>query len=162
MKLRPGGMWQLHWHTNEDEWQYVINGTIQVCSRPSCILWQVRILVVTGLDLKHVKYRLFCSSSVVQRSTAMTSCCVQAGVFSSGGRYEESTLYAGDAGFAPMSSAHYFKNAGSTDSYVVLIFNAGQLTNIEATALVANMPAEVSCFFTWGCQVCHILSGRIH
>ena len=36
--LRPGGMRQLHWHTNEDEWQYVINGTIQACSRPSCML----------------------------------------------------------------------------------------------------------------------------
>ena len=80
----------------------------------------------------------------VQCSKAVTSCCVQAGVFSSGGHYEESILYAGDAGFAPMSSAHYFKNVGSSDSYVVLIFNAGQLTNIEASALVANMPAEVS------------------
>ncbi|CAL5229795.1 g13188 [Coccomyxa viridis] len=93
--LRPGGMRQLHWHTNEDEWQYVINGTIL------------------------------------------------AGVFTAGGHHEENTLYAGDAGYAPMSSAHWFKNVGSTDSYVVLIFNAGQLTNLEATALVANMPAEV-------------------
>ena len=32
VKLHPGGMRQLHWHTNLDEWQYVINGTIQVCS----------------------------------------------------------------------------------------------------------------------------------
>ncbi len=30
VRLRPGGMRQLHWHTNLDEWQYVINGTIQV------------------------------------------------------------------------------------------------------------------------------------
>ena len=28
--LYPGGMRQLHWHTNLDEWQFVINGTIQV------------------------------------------------------------------------------------------------------------------------------------
>ena len=81
------------------------------------------------------------SRRIAVRSVAFR---VQAGVFTSGGHYEESILNAGDAGFAPMSSAHYFKNVGSTDSYVVLIFNAGQLTNIEATALVANMPAEVS------------------
>ncbi len=31
VKLHPGGMRQLHWHTNLDEWQFVINGTIQVC-----------------------------------------------------------------------------------------------------------------------------------
>ena len=32
--LRPGSMRQLHWHTTLDEWQYVINGTIQVQSPP--------------------------------------------------------------------------------------------------------------------------------
>ena len=32
VKLHPGGMRQLHWHTNLDEWQFVINGTIQVHS----------------------------------------------------------------------------------------------------------------------------------
>lgn len=31
VKLVPGGMRQLHWHTNLDEWQFVINGTIKVC-----------------------------------------------------------------------------------------------------------------------------------
>ena len=34
VKLNAGGMRQLHWHTNLDEWQYVINGTIQVRSYP--------------------------------------------------------------------------------------------------------------------------------
>lgn len=52
-------------------------------------------------------------------------------------------MHAGDAGFAPVSSAHYFKNVGDTDCYVVLIFNSGRFTNIDATALVGNMPAEV-------------------
>ena len=36
VKLHPGGMRQLHWHTNLDEWQYVINGTIQVHSLHGC------------------------------------------------------------------------------------------------------------------------------
>lgn len=36
VQLRPGGMRQLHWHTNLDEWQFVINGTIQVHS-PPCV-----------------------------------------------------------------------------------------------------------------------------
>ncbi len=69
---------------------------------------------------------------------------MQAGVFNVTNHYEQSILRAGDAGFAPMSSAHYFKNIGTTDCYVVLIFNAGKFTNIDATFLVANMPAEVS------------------
>ncbi len=68
----------------------------------------------------------------------------QAGVFNYTGHYEESILHAGDAGFAPVSSAHYFKNVGDEDCFVVLMFNNGQFTNIDATALVGNMPAEVS------------------
>ncbi|CAK0784366.1 hypothetical protein CVIRNUC_007570 [Coccomyxa viridis] len=94
VRLEPGGMRQLHWHVNLDEWQYVINGTIQ------------------------------------------------AGVFNSTGHYEESVLRAGDAGFAPVASGHYFKNIGETESYVVLIFNAGRFTNVDLTALVGNIPAE--------------------
>lgn len=68
----------------------------------------------------------------------------QAGVFNYTGHYEESILHAGDAGFAPVSSAHYFKNVGDEECFVVLMFNNGQFTNIDATALVGNMPAEVS------------------
>ena len=69
---------------------------------------------------------------------------MQAGVLNVTNHYEQSILRAGDAGFAPMSSAHYFKNIGTTDCYVVLIFNAGTFTNIDATPLIGNMPAEVS------------------
>ena len=70
-------------------------------------------------------------------------CATQAGVFNATGDYEESVLRAGDAGFAPISSGHYFKNIGGTESFVVLIFNAGRFTNIDLTALVGNVPAEV-------------------
>lgn len=38
VKLHPGGMRQLHWHTNLDEWQYVINGTIQVNGPHDCCM----------------------------------------------------------------------------------------------------------------------------
>ena len=68
---------------------------------------------------------------------------MQAGVFNETGQYEKSVLRAGDAGFAPVSSGHYFKNIGETESYVVLIFNAGRFTNLDLTALVGNVPAEV-------------------
>ena len=68
---------------------------------------------------------------------------MQAGVFNATGQYEESVLRAGDAGFAPVSSGHYFKNIGEMESYVVLIFNAGRFTNVDVTALVGNVPAEV-------------------
>ena len=77
-------------------------------------------------------------------SQALSCIPLQAGVFNETGHYEESILHAGDAGFAPVTSGHFFKNVGSTDSYVVLIFNSGQFTNIDATALIGNMPAEVS------------------
>ncbi len=36
VRLEPGGMRQLHWHVNLDEWQYVINGTIQVSVLQLC------------------------------------------------------------------------------------------------------------------------------
>ena len=68
---------------------------------------------------------------------------MQAGVFNETGYYEESILHAGDAGFAPRASGHYFKNIGDTECFVVLIFNAGRFTNIDLTTLVANVPAEV-------------------
>ena len=28
--FKPGALRQMHWHVNEDEWQFVINGTVQV------------------------------------------------------------------------------------------------------------------------------------
>lgn len=85
-----------------------------------------------------------CVLSDLSLNKALSGIRVQAGVFTTGGRHEVNILHAGDAGYAPKSSAHWFKNVGSTDSYVVLIFNAGILTNLEATTLVAHMPAEVS------------------
>ena len=30
MHFKPGALRQMHWHTNEDEWQFVINGTVEV------------------------------------------------------------------------------------------------------------------------------------
>ena len=36
VRLEPGGMRQLHWHVNLDEWQYIINGTIQVSMLQLC------------------------------------------------------------------------------------------------------------------------------
>ena len=84
------------------------------------------------------------SSRAATFPTVLKGVFVQAGVFNYTGFYEESILHAGDVGLAPVSSAHYFKNVGSTDCFVVLIFNAGRFTNIDATALVGNMPAEVS------------------
>eukprot|EP00882_Tetradesmus_deserticola_P019848 GHRQ01021390.1.p1 GENE.GHRQ01021390.1~~GHRQ01021390.1.p1 ORF type:complete len:219 (+),score=88.60 GHRQ01021390.1:284-940(+) len=30
VRIAPGGMRQLHWHLNIDEWQYIINGTLEV------------------------------------------------------------------------------------------------------------------------------------
>ena len=68
---------------------------------------------------------------------------MQAGVFNGTGYYEESILHAGDAGFAPRASEHYFKNIGDTECFVVLIFNAGRFTNIDLTTLVGNVPPEV-------------------
>jgi oxalate decarboxylase len=68
---------------------------------------------------------------------------MQAGVFNETGYYEESILHAGDAGFVPSASGHYFKTIGDTECYVVLVFNVGRFTNIDLSALVANVPAEV-------------------
>ena len=31
--FKPGALRQMHWHTNEDEWQFVINGTVEVDCR---------------------------------------------------------------------------------------------------------------------------------
>lgn len=28
--FEPGALRQMHWHANEDEWQFVLNGTIEV------------------------------------------------------------------------------------------------------------------------------------
>ena len=28
--FEPGALRQMHWHANEDEWQFVLNGTVEV------------------------------------------------------------------------------------------------------------------------------------
>lgn len=28
--FQPGGLRQMHWHVNEDEWQFMLNGTVEV------------------------------------------------------------------------------------------------------------------------------------
>ena len=38
--FEPGALRQMHWHTNEAEWQFVINGTLQV--------WAVLVLQTGG------------------------------------------------------------------------------------------------------------------
>jgi len=57
VKLHPGGMRQLHWHTNLDEWQFVINGTIQVRSLHHCctLLCLTSGVLVNGSTLTRVQ-----------------------------------------------------------------------------------------------------------
>ena len=56
----------------------------------------------------------------------------------------ESVLNEGDAGYAPRGSGHYFINTNEThDAYVVLMFDDGEFTNVDITALTANVPAQV-------------------
>ena len=31
MTLKPGGLRELHWHPNADEWQYYVKGTARMC-----------------------------------------------------------------------------------------------------------------------------------
>ena len=159
VRLEPGGMRQLHWHVNLDEWQYVINGTIQVSTLQLCPATEPvssrRLCPISRclgfeaslgtLPAAHLLPPSACTAVAEQDLSrgAKHGVRMQAGVFNATGHYEESILRAGDAGFAPVSSGHYFKNIGETESYVVLIFNAGRFTNVDLTALVGNVPAEV-------------------
>ena len=80
VQLRPGGMRQLHWHTNLDEWQYVINGTIQVHS-PPCVPMRCemsrtpsqRLLSVGSWDSVSLR------SSALQQCRAAAVCAITAG-----------------------------------------------------------------------------------
>ncbi len=44
--FKPGALRQMHWHVNEDEWQFVINGTVEVIM--DCKLEFVAALVHAG------------------------------------------------------------------------------------------------------------------
>lgn len=92
VRIAPGGMRQLHWHLNIDEWQFAINGTYEV------------------------------------------------GVFTAPGESVTGTLNPGDLGFAPRGSGHYVKNIGTTPGYVVLIFNAGEFTDVELVNFLGAFP----------------------
>ena len=92
VRIAPGGMRQLHWHLNFDEWQFAINGTFEV------------------------------------------------GVFTSPGQSVTGTLNPGDLGFAPRGSGHYVKNTGTTPGHVVLIFNAGEFTNVDVVNFLGAFP----------------------
>jgi oxalate decarboxylase len=100
----PGSMRQFHWHTNFNEWQFVINGTLE------------------------------------------------AGVILEPGSFQKSYLQPGDAGYAPMSSAHYLKAVGDQPAYAVLMFDNSPFTNIDMPVLLSQVPKQVpppifmSCF----------------
>ena len=73
------------------------------------------------------------------------SLACQAGVFLEPGVASESVLNEGDAGYAPRGSGHYFINTNTThDAYVILMFDDGEFTNMDVTALTANVPPQVS------------------
>ena len=79
-----------------------------------------------------------------EMSTSCNALCVarQAGVFLEPGTVTEAILHAGDAGFAPRGSGHYFINTADEDAYVILIFDDGEFTNVDVTSLVADVPPQ--------------------
>lgn len=86
VRIAPRGMRQLHWHLGLNEWQLVLNGT------------------------------------------------VEAGVFESPQIAPvHATLGPGDLGFAPRGSGHFLRNLGDTPAYILLVFDAGTFTNVDAT-----------------------------
>ena len=67
----------------------------------------------------------------------------QTGVNPRPGVVGEAILHAGDVGFAPRGVPHHFKNAGCTDAFVLLVFDAGVFNTLDVTHVTANLPAQV-------------------
>ena len=59
------------------------------------------------------------------------------------GVFQKSVMRQGDAGYAPMSSAHYLKALGGKEAWVVLMFDNGPFTNIDLPVLLSQVPKEV-------------------
>ena len=94
-----------------------------------------------------------------------THAIAQAGVFLEPGKVTEAVLHAGDAGFAPRGSGHYFINTADEDAYVILIFDEGKFTNIDVTSLIAGVPPQArapSLIGTFFCSEDHIACTSTH
>lgn len=66
------------------------------------------------------------------------------GVFTAPGESSTAVIGAGDLGFAPRGSGHYLKNIGKEMAHVVLIFNAGQFTNVDINNFLGAVPPSVT------------------
>ena len=57
----------------------------------------------------------------------------------------ETILREGYAGYVPRGVGHYFINTNEThDAYLVVMLNQGRFTNVDITALLSNVPPQVS------------------
>ncbi|KAK9840760.1 hypothetical protein WJX81_002919 [Elliptochloris bilobata] len=64
-------------------------------------------------------------------------------VFTRAGVAQDFTLGPGDAGFAPRGSAHWLRNTGDTDAYMILMFDGGVFTNEDVGGLIGVLPASI-------------------
>jgi hypothetical protein len=67
----------------------------------------------------------------------------QTGVVTEPGVFHKGELNTGDAGYAPVSSAHYLKAVNDEGAWVILMFDSGPFTNIDIPALLSQVPLQV-------------------
>jgi oxalate decarboxylase len=65
---------------------------------------------------------------------------IEVGVFLEPGVSATGVIHAGDLGFAPQGSGHYFRNLGKQMAHVVQIFNCGVLTSIDVNNFLGVVP----------------------
>lgn len=67
----------------------------------------------------------------------------QAGVNIGPGKYKQSYLGAGDAGYAPVTSTHYLRAVGDVGAWVVLQFDGSPLATIQLPDFLSQVPKQV-------------------
>ncbi|HUO40354.1 MAG TPA: cupin domain-containing protein, partial [Mycobacterium sp.] len=95
LELQPGAIREMHWHPNNDEWQYWISG--------------------------HARMTVFGSSG-------------EAGTFN---------YFAGDVGYVPFATGHYFENVGDEPVRMLELFRSDHFADVSLNQWLAPTPAEV-------------------
>ena len=64
-------------------------------------------------------------------------------MFERAGVNQAVSLGPGDAGFAPRGSAHWLRNTGTTDGFMILMFDGGVFTNEDIGGFIGTLPVDV-------------------
>lgn len=69
---------------------------------------------------------------------------LQLGIFNATGQTTQQTLHTGDVGYVPKGTGHWIKSPTAEPGFMILVFNSGTFTNVDAPEWLGSLPSEAS------------------